>query len=95
MASCLKLIKEWARQDDTSLGSGFRSRLVVSTPDEWGAVFSDGDRRMACSLFPTRELSPMEADTTTINKAAFHFALNPIAKPEGESLWAAGRCRRT
>ncbi len=91
VASCLTLIKEWARDDGSSLGSDFRSRLVVSTPDEWGAVFSDGKRRMACSLFPTRELSPLEADSTKINRAAFLFALNPIAKPEGESLWAAGR----
>lgn len=91
VASCLKLVKEWASNDGTSPGSDWRSRLVVSRPDEWGAVFSGGNRRMACSLFPTQELSPMEADTTKINKAAFLFALNPIAKPEGESLWAAGR----
>ena len=89
--TCLAMVKESAGNSGVPYSKRWASRLVVSNGLEWGAVLSDGQRRVGCSLFPTKEISPFAADTTLVNAASFSFALNPIAVIGGESLWAAGR----
>ncbi len=89
------MAKEWAETQSGSFGSGWDAELLISTPDEWGAVLSDGSRRFGCSLFPTKEISEIVPDSTVLKKSAFYFAVNPIGSTGNESLWAAGRVRRT
>jgi hypothetical protein len=89
--SCAASARVDARSQSLTLGSRLRPRLVVSTPDEWGAVLSDGCRRFGCSLYPTPELGPIVADKAVIDKRSFSVALAPIIETEGESIWASGR----
>ena len=92
VSTCLNLAKAQAEEQDLPFKRArWTSRLTVSTPQEWGAVLSDGKHRIGCSLFPTKEISRLVPDSDAIRASTFHFALNPIASPGGESLWAAGR----
>lgn len=91
--TCLTLARQKAVEADRPFSDRWRSRLVISTPERWGTVLSDGRSLVGCSLYPTRELSPFGPDTADLAKSSFYFALNPIVDT-GESLWAAGRVPR-
>lgn len=63
--------------------------MTVSTDSERGAVLSDDNHYVGCSLFPTREITAARTASAGTTAAAFGWALNPIGA-KGESLWAAG-----
>jgi hypothetical protein len=88
---CQAMADESAENSDVPPNRKWRSRLLVSTGDEWGTVLSDGRHLVGCSLYPTKEISPVVADTPTLRKSAFSFAVNPIGSTGAQSLWAAGR----
>jgi hypothetical protein len=89
--TCLAMAKESASNSEVPFTSRWAARLVISTSQRWGAVLSDGQNLVGCSLYPTKEISPFSADRSKISKASFFFAVNPIDISGGSSLWAAGR----
>lgn len=89
--TCLAMAKESASNSESSFTNRWAPRLVISTSERWGAVLSDGQNLLGCSLYPTKEISPFSADVSKISKSSFFFALNPIETSGGSSLWAAGR----
>jgi hypothetical protein len=91
LKTCRSMAKHWAAGQGISFSGTWDAELLISAPDEWGAVLSDGSRRFGCSLFPTKEISAIVPDSTTLKKSAFYFAVNPIGSTGNESLWAAGR----
>ena len=89
--TCRAMAEESANRDDSRADREWKSRLLVSTREEWGTVLSDGHNLVGCSLFPTKEISPFIPDAPSVRKAAFSFAVNPIGSTGASSLWAAGR----
>jgi hypothetical protein len=89
--TCRAMADEAAENAGAEVRGGWTSRLTVSTEEEWGAVLSDGRNLVGCSLYPTREISPVIEDSPVVRKADFAFALNPIGDTGAQSLWAAGR----
>ncbi len=87
--ACVKLAKQSSSGGEVSV-SGWRRALVLSG-SSWGAVLVKGDRRFACSLAPTREVSAVVSDKRSTATSSFWFATNPIDATEGASFWAAGR----
>ena len=59
ISRCIALAREYSNLANLPFGSELRARLVISTPKEWGAVLSDGHRRIACSLYPAKEIGPI------------------------------------
>jgi hypothetical protein len=88
---CREMLEESAVREDMGADREWRSRVLVSTDDEWGTVLSDGRNLVGCSLYPTKEISPLIPDTPTVRRSAFFFAVNPIGDTGASSLWAAGR----
>lgn len=89
--TCQAMAEELAEDRGVRTQETWKSRLVISTGDEWGAVLSDGRNLVGCSLYPTKEISPLIADLPVVRKSAFSFAVNPIGTTGAQSLWAAGR----
>lgn len=90
-AQCLAMA--YAADPELTPGSrgSWKTKVVVSTSTEWGAVLSDGKRRFGCSLAPTAEVSGVTADKASVSKSSFTFAMNPIEATNGTSIWATGR----
>ena len=91
LRTCEAMVEESAKHYDVANRGDWKSRLLISTEQEWGIVLSNGRNLVGCSLYPTKEISPFIADTPAVRKSAFFFALNPIGDTGTASLWAAGR----
>ena len=50
--TCAGLAKDYAPTKSSTLGSGLRTELIISTPNQWGAVLSvmDGAGLVAASI---------------------------------------------
>ncbi len=90
ITACGNLIKDSSARLKVPSSGRWKPRLVTSTKQQWGAVLSDGGHLVGCSLFPTKEISPVSPDIATLAKPSFYFAVNPIGA-NGASLWAAGK----
>ena len=91
LKTCRSMAKEWAGNNGVLYNGSWTTEVLISTPEEWGAVLSYPQQRFACSLFPTKEISAIVPDRAAATKSSFSFAVNPIGDTGAESLWAAGR----
>ncbi|MFT4164439.1 MAG: hypothetical protein QM650_04285 [Microlunatus sp.] len=89
-ATCVKLAAK-AADDPSFTTQGWSAELVMGDDRSWGAVLRKGGQRFGRSLTPSREVSAVVADRSTIAKSSFRFAVNLISATEGSAFWATGR----